>query len=155
MKRLLSLPALFVILVTLASAHAETAKVIVKEATLREQCKFLSPATARLHYNDSIDIISRETDWFKVTFGNARGCLHKSAVEARAYSLSGVQGARAGDASQEEISLAGKGFTPEVEKSYRRQHSNLNYRDLDKVESYHISDDSLRAFIVEGGLKQP
>ncbi len=155
MNLLRALLASCVVLFSLSSAHAETAKIVVKETTLREQCKFLSPAMARLQYSDSVNIISRQADWFKVTFGTAQGCLHRSALEARTYSLSGVSGARAGGASQEEVSLAGKGFTPEVEESYKKQRRDLNYQAVDRVEHYRISEESLREFTQDGGLKQP
>jgi hypothetical protein len=155
MKLLCALSVSFLVFSHLASAHAETAKIVVKETTLREQCRFLSPAAARLHYNDSVDIVSREADWYKVAFGTVRGCLHRSALEARTYSLSGVSGTRTGFASQEEVSLAGKGFTPEVEASYKKQHHNLNYQAVDDVQSYRVSDETLGKFMREGGLKQP
>jgi hypothetical protein len=142
-------------LLNVASASGESAKIVVKETALREQCKFLSPATIKLQYNDSVDILSRESDWFKVAFGKARGCLHKSALEARTYSLSGVSGTRGGVASQEEVSLAGKGFTPEVEASYKKQHRDFNYQAVDTVEKYRVSDETLRKFVRDGGLRQP
>ena len=155
MNLLISLSALCIVLFSLVPAHAETARIVLKEATLREQCRFLAPSVAKLQYNDSVTIISREGDWVKVSFGKTRGCLHRSALETRSYSVSGVSGTRAGGASQEEVALAGKGFTPEVEASYRRQHSSLNYRAVDGVERYRVSDRSLWEFMRDGGLKQP
>src|SRR5512139_1043996 len=146
MSSLIPLFTLFFVLLSLTSAQAESAKVVLKETTLREQCKFLSPATVRLQYNDSVEILSREADWFKVSFGKARGCLHKSALEAKTYSLSGVSGTRGTVASQDEVSLAGKGFTPEVEVSYKKQHRDLNYQAVDAVEKYRVSDETLRKF---------
>lgn len=155
MSFLTPLLTLLLCLLSLASAHGESAKIVLKETALREQCKFLSPATMKLQYNDTVEIISKEADWVRVSFGKARGCLHKSALEARTYSYSGGAGARGSVASQDEVSLAGKGFSPEVEASYKKQHRDLNYQAVDAVERLRVSDENLRKFLRDGGLKQP
>ncbi|MCK7489337.1 MAG: hypothetical protein MZU79_03110 [Anaerotruncus sp.] len=63
MNLLISLSALCLVLFSLVPAHAETAKIVLKEAALREQCRFLAPSVAKLQYNDNVTIISREGDW--------------------------------------------------------------------------------------------
>jgi hypothetical protein len=53
----------------------------------------------------------------------------------------------------DEVALAGKGFTPEVEAGYRQQHPEANYAQVDQVESFTVDEAKLQAFIKEGGLR--
>ena len=55
--------------------------------------------------------------------------------------------------SSDEVALAGKGFTPEVESGYRAKHPEMNFAEVDKVESYKVDPATLQAFIKEGDLK--
>ncbi|MEJ2069853.1 MAG: hypothetical protein P8X58_05505 [Syntrophobacterales bacterium] len=45
-----------------------------------------------------------------------------------------------------------KGFTPEVEASYRQKNPSLNYAQVDEVERFRVNPTQLAAFIKEGGL---
>ena len=53
----------------------------------------------------------------------------------------------------DEVALAGKGFTPEVEKGYRAKHPEMNFALVDKVETFKVDPATLQAFIKEGDLK--
>ena len=55
--------------------------------------------------------------------------------------------------SSDEVALAGKGFTPEVESSYRSKHPEMNFAEVDKIESFKVDPASLQTFIKEGDLK--
>ena len=55
--------------------------------------------------------------------------------------------------STDEAALAGKGFTPEVESGYRAKHPEMNFAEVDKVETYKVDPAALQAFIKEGDLK--
>ncbi len=55
--------------------------------------------------------------------------------------------------SSDEVALAGKGFTPEVENSYRAKHPEMNFALVDRIESFRVAPAKLQAFIKEGDLK--
>ncbi len=55
--------------------------------------------------------------------------------------------------SSDEVALAGKGFTPEVENGYRAKHPEMDFAQVDKVESFKVDPATLQAFIKEGDLK--
>jgi hypothetical protein len=57
------------------------------------------------------------------------------------------------ETSSDEAALAGKGFTPEVESSYRQKHPEMKFAEVDKVEANRVDPAKLQAFITEGGLK--
>ncbi len=52
----------------------------------------------------------------------------------------------------DEVALAGKGFTPEVEAAYRQKNPGMNYAMVDQVEQFQVNPAQLAAFIREGGL---
>ena len=54
-------------------------------------------------------------------------------------------------ASAQEVALAGKGFNQEIENSYRAE-GNLNYADVDRVETIQVDMQELESFIIEGRL---
>lgn len=154
MKIRIIITVFLIILFASASAFADTARVITKENAIRNDCKFFSPVKVKLKYNDEVEVISKEGDWFKVKYKDKTGCIHKSAVEEKSVSLSGVFGSKK-QASSDEVALAGKGFNPQVESSYKNKHPEMNFNAVDSVEKYKVSEERLSKFIKDGGLKQP
>jgi hypothetical protein len=57
------------------------------------------------------------------------------------------------ETSSDEVALAGKGFTPEVESGYRSKHPEMDFAQVDTVESFKVDPAALQAFIKEGDLK--
>jgi hypothetical protein len=55
--------------------------------------------------------------------------------------------------SSDEAALAGKGFTPEVENGYRTKHPEMNFAQVDKIETFKVDPATLQTFIKEGDLK--
>lgn len=135
--------------------YAETAKVITKMNSVREDCKFFSPVRTKVKLNDILEIISIENDWLRVKFGGVKGCIHKSAIEEKKFDLSGLTGTQSKGASSDEVALAGKGFNPEVEKAFKGKHPELDFHKVDEIEGYKITEENIRKFIKNGELKQP
>jgi hypothetical protein len=134
---------------------AETARIITKENALREQCRFFSPAKAKLQYADTVTLISKEGDWYRVSFKGTEGCIHRNAIEEKSFSLSGMSGTEKRSATNAEVALAGKGFNPQIEGSYRHNHPDMNFRAVDLIERYAVSETDLLEFINRGGLNRP
>jgi hypothetical protein len=137
------------------SAHAETARVITKENAIREQCRFFAPVKAMVRYNDQLETTEQSGDWFKVTFKGLEGCIHKTAIDRKNISLSGVKGTEKHSASEAEVSLAGKGFSPQVEGSFREKNPGLNFGLVDEVEKLSVAEMELKGFMESGGLRLP
>ena len=55
-------------------------------------------------------------------------------------------------ASSDEVELAGRGFTPQVEGQYREKNPNLDFSHVDKIEKTAIDPGELEAFVNEGKL---
>lgn len=149
------LTSLSLFLLPTSLVFGETARIITKENALREQCRFFSPVKARVQYADVITVISKEGDWYRASFKGIEGCIHKNAIEEKSFTLSGISGTEKRSATNTEVALAGKGFNPQVESSYRRSHPEMNFRAVDLIEGYTVSETELLDFIIKGGLNRP
>lgn len=134
----------------------ETVKVKVQKASLFEQPNFLSKPVATLQFGDPLEMDEVFKDWAKVKFGQRRGYVHQSALTSKKVDVKTMlfsSSSSSSEASQDEVALAGKGFTPEVEKNYGQSHPEMNYALVDEIERYSVDPNSLRSFIRRGGLK--
>jgi hypothetical protein len=157
MKNRTAIAIALIVLLTPVLIFADQAAVITKENAVREYCRFFAPVTAPVRYNDLLDIVSPQGDWFKVKYRSIEGCIHKTAVEKRSASFSGTTppGKGAGALSENEAALAGKGFNPQVEASYRKKYPGMRYGLVDGIEHDKVSEKEVSAFIISGGLNQP
>jgi hypothetical protein len=135
-------------------ATAETVKVTTRENAVRGECRFFAPVKLKVSLGDELTVKGRKGDWIQVGTKGINGCIHKSAVESRNFAASGRKTGGDG-ASSDEVSLAGKGFNPQVEASYRKSGKNLNYAAVDEIAKFTTSEKSLETFVQQGGLKQP
>lgn len=136
------------------SASAETVQVTTRENAVRSDCRFFAPVKLKVLLGERLTVSSRKGDWLLVTAKGVNGCIHKSAVDERTFASSGRK-ASAGGTSSDEVSLAGKGFNPQVEAGYRTSGKDLNYAAVDEIGRLSVSDKNLESFIKQGGLIQP
>jgi hypothetical protein len=137
-------------------ALAGTVKVITQEAVIRKDKRFFAPAVTRAPYGAVIQELGREGDWLRVSYQGKQGWIHVSAVQEQNFQLSSLAGGQAREGtSQDEVALAGKGFTPEVEKAFREKNPKMRYDLVDRVQSYKVDEQKLRAFLQTGNLKEP
>ncbi|MCG6553001.1 MAG: hypothetical protein L7F77_11800 [Candidatus Magnetominusculus sp. LBB02] len=151
MKRRFAIIA-FLLLVP-AAVFGETMHVITKENAVRAECNFFSAVTAAVKYADALEIVSTKGDWYQVKFNGKSGCIHKSALDKTAVNL--AKSDKGGHtASSDEVSLAGKGFNPQVEDAYKKKHPELDFNQVTKVEGYTVSAEKVGVFIKDGGLTE-
>ena len=138
-----------------AVALAATVKVITQEAVIRKDKRFFAPAVIRVPYGSVIQESGREGDWLRVSYQGKEGWIHVSAVQEQKFQLSSLAGGKAEEASREEVALAGKGFTPEVEKAFREKNPKMRYDLVDQVQAYKVDEQKIQAFLQAGNLKEP
>jgi hypothetical protein len=136
-------------------AWAATSKVITQEAVIRKDKRFFAPLVIRVPYGEMIEELERQGDWLRVSYKGAEGWLHFSAVQEQQFRLSSLSGERAQESTKEEVALAGKGFTPEVEKAFRDKNSSMRYDLVNQVQSFKINETQMLDFIRAGNLKEP
>ena len=105
-----------------------------------------------------VNVERQAGDWYKVEYQGKTGWINRQAFPTPAtsskFSLGGLlTGTPVKQTSSDEVALAGKGFTPEVESGYRAKHPEMDFAQVDKVESIKVDPATLQAFIKEGDLK--
>jgi hypothetical protein len=136
-------------------ALAATVKVITQEAVIRKDKRFFAPAVTRVPYGSVIQESGREGDWLRVSYQGKEGWIHVSAVQEQKFQLSSLAGGKAQEASRDEVALAGKGFTPEVEKAFREKNPKMRYDLVNQVQSYKVDEQKVQSFLQAGNLKEP
>lgn len=135
-----------------SAAVAATVTVLVQETKVRKRPQFYAPAMATARLGDRLDAGGVENGWYAVATNGRDGFIHQSAVTAKRVRLSSADSVGGSGPSAEEVTLAGKGFNEQVEKSYRSGRGDLNFSDVDAMEQRTISDPALSRFMRDGGL---
>ncbi|HPF69115.1 MAG TPA: SH3 domain-containing protein [Candidatus Krumholzibacteria bacterium] len=137
----------------LALAALPQRSVQVRSGQLRETPGFLGRIVGELAYGDRLEVLEAKNGWSRVRDAAGRtGWVHDSALtEKKVVLTAGTSDAGTG-ASGQEIALAGKGFSEEVEKAYRGEHPDLDYTWVDRMASFTVSPEASAAFVREGGL---
>jgi uncharacterized protein YgiM (DUF1202 family) len=137
-------------------ARAGTMKVTQSNQSLHAEPNFSATPIAPVPAGADVNVVTVSGDWYKVDYQGNTGWMHRQAfakVEAPKPGLPGLLfGGGVQQTKSDEVALAGKGFTPEVEASYRQKNPSMNYAQVDQVEGFKVDNAKLQAFIKEGGL---
>lgn len=146
--------ALFLSMVaTLAADAGRRMSVQVKSTPVREAPSFVSKAIATLSYGDRVEIAETQGVWAKVKAPDGTaGWTHISALTPKRIVLRAGQETAQVKASGDELALAGKGFNSDVEAEFKRQHRNLDFSWIDKMEKIKIPAAEMESFLKEGSV---
>jgi hypothetical protein len=140
---------------TASIAVAATYKVITQEAVIRKDKRFFAPMVTRIPYSEIIEELERQGDWLRVNYKGMEGWIHVSAIQEQKFSFASLAGQRAEETTKEEVALAGKGFTPDVEKVFRNKNPNMRYDLVNQIQGFKLNDLQLLEFLRAGNLKEP
>lgn len=137
-----------------AGVSARGDLVQVREAAVRDRPSFLGRVVASVPFGEAVETAAIRGAWLEVVRGGGSlGWIHSSALARRSEVM------RAGDetvdasVSSDELALAGKGFTAEVEARYRARHGDGGFRELDRMEQLGTTAAERDAFRQQGGLR--
>ena len=126
----------------------------VKNTELRDYPSFLGNVVASLVYRERVEIIKQQGAWMEVnSLSGNRGWLHQSTLTTKLIVFSHETIDANPVASEEELSLAGKGFNAHVEEKFRSDHSDIDFTWVDKMEQIEIPTQEIVSFLKEGGLE--
>jgi len=116
----------------------------VLKAPIKDSTGFFARELGTLSLGNEVTLISESGKWSQIRSGNLTGWVTSTSLSVRRIVASGT------NATATEISMAGKGFSPEMEMEYRK--TGLDYSMVDFMETITIPRDELLGFITEGEL---
>ena len=137
------------------TAHAQNLmSVQVTEGVLRETPSPFGKTLAKLNYGDLVDVLATQGAWSQVRgYGNVTGWVHQNTLTSKKIvSGAGTAQAAAG-ASASEVALAGKGFNSDIEKNLRSGNRVLNFKTIDQMETWKVSESESLRFLKDGGIR--
>jgi uncharacterized protein YgiM (DUF1202 family) len=153
MKRRFLIPALLLLAAGSLAAQARTMYVATRNVSLKTGTGLFAGTVPgiTLQYGDQVTVLQEKSSWMEVRpvrDTSKRGWVRSNSLSARRI----VSGSSA-SASAGELALAGKGFSAEVEASYKQgSGSQANYADIDRMEAQLVPLEELYRFLTEGGL---
>jgi len=135
-----------------AQKKGATMWIAVKSAPLKTGTGYFSGTAGTLAYGDEVKVLAVDGSKVQVQ-STAKTSLSGWTDKNNLSSKKVVAQGNTNSASAKELALAGKGFTDEVEASYKTDNANLNYAAVDALEKVKIADKDELAFIQDGHLK--
>ena len=137
-----------------AAWAAKEMSVQVRDGQLRNRASFLGTVVGTVAYGDRVTVNQTQAGWCEVSLAGKTGWIHESALTPKRVVLSaGANDARTG-ASGQEVALAGKGFSKEVEAAYKKENQNIDYTWVDWMGQQKIPTEQLVQFLKQGDLAQ-
>jgi len=134
------------------SLWAANAAVQVKEASVYAQPSATAKFLGKVPYGTLLSVLESKGGWARVSAdgSNLTGWVRSQAFTTKSLNLKA--GTETSGASSTEVSLAGRGFTEEIEQDYKKKNPTLDFADVDKMEAIEFPDDDLNSFLTTGGL---
>ena len=152
MKRVLLLLLLSAGIALAAPKVGSSVTIRVMSAKVMKSPKFIGASAGSVSRGDQLTVKEVKGDWYLVE-GSTNGWIHKSNVTEGKVALSSKPGGSGGNVNRDEVELAGRGFTPQVEQQYKDKNPNLDFSHVDAIEKVSIDPSELEAFVSEGKLK--
>ena len=134
---------------------AKEMSVQVRDGQLRNRASFLGAVVGTVAYGDRVTVNQTQAGWCEVSLAGKTGWIHESALTPKKVVLaSGTADARVQSVGSEEVALAGKGFSKEVEAEYKKQNPQLDFTWVDWMGQQTVATERLVAFLKQGDLAQ-
>lgn len=137
-----------------AYASGGSVYVQMQTATIRKSPKHYAPSVTEVRFGQALTTLGDDGDWLKVkAAGGKEGFIHSSALSSKKIVIA-KGGTRGKGPDEADVVLAGKGFSPEVEKSYAQKDRSLNFAAVNLMERSKVSEGELQQFLSAGKLKR-
>lgn len=129
----------------LVTVRAMNARVLAKP-------RFIAPAVAAVERGEHLTSLGRQGAWRQVrTRAGAEGWIAEQFLTDKKVELSSRPGGDAARVSQEEVEQAGRAFTAEAEREYRKGNP-VHFDDVDRIEKLVVEPVKLVGFAEAGKL---
>ncbi|MDR1948679.1 MAG: SH3 domain-containing protein [Spirochaetaceae bacterium] len=153
MKRYGILIVLAILITGFAAAQnlrGRTMYVSTKIVELKSSTGFFADVLGTLEYGDQVTVLEENGKWVEVRAAKSASLTGWTA-SANLTTKRIVSSGNRNTASADELALAGKGFSEDVENAYRRDAA-VSYTEIDNMEAQDIPEGELYNFLVEGRL---
>ncbi len=130
---------------------ASSMSVQVQSCKVRATPSQLGKVVATVAYGDVVQAGTPQNGWYQVTVNGVTGWVHESALSKKAVAMSSGTSDAATGASSDEVAMAGKGFTPQIEAEMKAQ-GKLDYAWVDKMSEFKPKEDEIALFRAQGSL---
>lgn len=125
----------------------------VLRAKVMKKPRFIGASAATVSRGATLTFREAKGQWYRVE-GAATGWIHKGHVLEGVVKLASTPGREGSSASQDEVELAGRGFTPQVEDEYKKRNPKLDFAHIGAIErATEVDTEELETFVAEGGLR--
>jgi len=143
---------LMVLLLMCIRVQAREMSIQVREGVLRSSPSFLGAVVTQVSYGERVTVLDSQSGWTKVRADGSSGWIHESALTKKHLTLSAGGADVKTGASSEEMALAGKGFSSEIEAEFKEQNTDVDFTDVDRMEAICITQPEMRRFLDKGGV---
>lgn len=140
------------IFVAAAVLATSTMSIQVRDAAVRATPSSLGKVVGHYRYADPVVVIETKGNWRKITGKGPEGWVHESALSSKPLAMKQGSDQVGQYASADELALAGKGFSKEVEGQFRADNPDLDFRWVDRMESFRVSPAQVQRFLKDGSV---
>jgi len=127
--------------------------VVERDAAIRKDKRNYSPRLATVAEGEKVALVEKDEPWIRVQYKGVEGWMNESCVTDNPDVVLSGQAVKSGVRATEQ-SAAKRGFTPEVEKEYRKDHPGLDgaFKLLDEIQKKKFPEESVVKFLEVGKL---
>jgi uncharacterized protein YraI len=140
-------------LVESAPSAGTTLSVRALKARIMASPQFLGSSVTTVRRGARVKVIQAKGSWIQVSYRGRTGWIHKNRVTKKIIKLS--SGGTGSGTSRGEAELAGRGFSPKTEATFRSKNPNYDYSHVDKMQALDVEPDSVARFVRTGAVNGP
>ena len=137
---------------SLAVGKGGVLNVQVRQSEVRASATPLGTIVGTAAYGDEMVVLEEKGAWVKVTKPGLTGWMHSSSLTKGKVRIQAGQTDAQVKATSGEQSLAGKGFTKQIESAYREKNTKADFAWVDRMETYKVTQQQSENFVKEGRL---
>ncbi len=139
---------------TVFAIEQKLMSVQVKKGTVRSTPSFLGKIIASLNYGDQVVVKEEQNSWSKIDVPGiyTDGWMHTSALSSKTILLKPGASDVEQAATNDELTLAGRGFNQDVEDKFKSQNPRIDFTWVDRMEKMVVSQNEIQTFVKDGEL---
>ena len=127
-------------------------KVRVPSAKVMKDPDFVGDVVGSVSRGAEVTFLGSQGDFYQISTPAGDGWVARNQLTDKEVKASTEAGSSSGAASDEDVELAARGFSKQVEEQYRASHTNLDFTHIDAIAQIAVDPVQEKAFIAAGKL---